>query len=94
MKILFGFLGTGVGYSVLDIVKAYEKATGKKIKYKIAPRRPGDIDECYANPEKAYKMLGWKAEYGIEDMCRDSNRWQEMNPNGYDDWQKPVGNLQ
>jgi UDP-glucose 4-epimerase len=78
-------IGTGVGYSVLDIVKAYEKATGIKINYKIAPRRPGDIDECYANPEKAYKMLGWKAEYNIEDMCKDSNHWQEMNPNGYDE---------
>ncbi|MBE6631752.1 MAG: UDP-glucose 4-epimerase GalE [Ruminococcaceae bacterium] len=78
-------VGTGVGYSVLDIVNAYEKATGIKINYKIAPRRPGDIDECYANPEKAYKMLGWKAEYGIEEMCRDANKWQQMNPNGYDE---------
>ena len=78
-------VGTGVGYSVLDIVNAYEKATGLKINYKIAPRRPGDIDECYANPEKAYNILGWKAEYNIEDMCRDANRWQQLNPNGYDD---------
>ncbi len=78
-------VGTGVGYSVLDIVNAYEKATGIKINYKIAPRRPGDIDECYANPEKAYKVLGWKAEYDIEDMCRDANNWQTLNPNGYDD---------
>ncbi|MEE0969565.1 MAG: UDP-glucose 4-epimerase GalE [Clostridia bacterium] len=78
-------IGTGVGYSVLDIVKAYEAATGIKINYKIAPRRPGDIDECYANPEKAYNVLGWKAEYNIEDMCRDSNHWQQLNPNGYDD---------
>jgi len=75
-------IGTGVGYSVLDIVKAYEKATGVKINYKIAPRRPGDIDECYANPEKAAKLLGWKAEFNIEDMCRDSYRWQSNNPNG------------
>ena len=76
-------IGTGVGYSVLDIVKAYEKATGIKINYKIAPRRPGDIDECYADPTKAYEILGWKAEYNIEDMCRDSNNWQQLNPNGY-----------
>lgn len=78
-------VGTGVGYSVLDIVKAYESATGIKIKYKISARRPGDIDECYANPEKAYNLLGWKAEYNIEDMCRDANNWQQNNPNGYDD---------
>lgn len=78
-------IGTGKGYSVLDIVKAYEKATGAKVNYKIAPRRPGDIDECYADPEKAYKMLGWKAQYNIEDMCRDSYNWQVHNPNGYDE---------
>ncbi|MBQ8141039.1 MAG: UDP-glucose 4-epimerase GalE [Clostridia bacterium] len=76
-------IGTGVGYSVLDIVKAYESATGAKVNYKIVDRRPGDIDECYANPEKAYNVLGWKAEYGIEDMCRDSYRWQTNNPDGY-----------
>ncbi len=78
-------IGTGNGYSVLDIVKAYEKATGVKIPYVIAPRRPGDIDECYADPTKAYEMLGWKAQYNIEDMCRDSNNWQMQNPNGYGD---------
>ena len=77
-------IGTGHGYSVLDIVKAYEKATGKKINYKIAPRRPGDIDECYADPSKAHEVLGWEAKLDIEDMCRDSARWQSMNPNGYD----------
>jgi len=76
-------IGTGIGYSVLDIVNAYEKATGIKINYIIAPRRPGDIDECYADPTKASEILGWKAEYNIEDMCRDSNNWQQMNPNGY-----------
>lgn len=76
-------IGTGIGYSVLDIVNAYEKATGIKINYIIAPRRPGDIDECYADPTKAAEILGWKAEYNIEDMCRDSNNWQQMNPNGY-----------
>ena len=78
-------IGTGVGYSVLDIVHAYEKATGIKINYKIAPRRPGDIDECYANPKKAYEVLGWSAQYNIEDMCRDSYNWQKKNPRGYDD---------
>jgi len=78
-------VGTGVGYSVLDIVKAYEKATGAPVPYVIAPRRPGDIDECYADPTKAYEILDWKAQYGIEDMCRDAHRWQTQNPNGYDD---------
>ena len=78
-------IGTGVGYSVLDIVHAYEKATGIKINYRITDRRPGDIDECYANPTKAAELLGWKAEYNIEDMCRDSYRWQKQNPNGYDE---------
>ncbi len=77
-------IGTGVGYSVLDIINAYEKATGIKINYKITARRPGDIDECYANPKKAYEVLGWAAEYNIEDMCRDSYNWQRQNPNGYD----------
>ena len=76
-------VGTGIGYSVLDIVKAYEKATGKAVPYVIAPRRPGDIDECYADPTKAYELLGWKAQYGIEDMCRDANNWQTQNPDGY-----------
>ena len=76
-------IGTGVGYSVLDIVNAYEKATGIKINYIIAPRRPGDIDECYADPSKAAEILGWKAEYNIEDMCRDANNWQQNNPDGY-----------
>ncbi len=78
-------IGTGVGYSVLDIIKAYEKATGIKINYKITDRRPGDIDECYANPTKASEILGWKAEYNIEDMCRDSYNWQLKNPKGYDE---------
>ena len=77
-------IGTGVGYSVLDIIHAYEKATGITINYKITARRPGDIDECYANPTKAYTVLGWKAENNIEDMCRDSYNWQIKNPNGYD----------
>ena len=77
-------VGTGTGYSVLDIIRAYEETTGAKINYKIVARRPGDIDECYANPKKAYELLGWKAQYNIEDMCRDSYNWQSKNPNGYD----------
>lgn len=77
-------IGTGVGYSVFDIIKAYEDAAGVKIKYKITPRRPGDIDECYADPERAYNILGWKAENGIEEMCKDAFNWQRKNPNGYD----------
>jgi UDP-glucose 4-epimerase len=78
-------IGTGVGYSVLDIVNAYQKSTGITINYKIVDRRPGDIDECYANPTKAYEVLGWRAENNIEDMCRDSYNWQVKNPNGYGD---------
>ncbi|MCA0987027.1 UDP-glucose 4-epimerase GalE [Guptibacillus algicola] len=76
-------LGTGNGYSVLQMVKAFEEATGKKVKYSIAPRRPGDIGECYADSTKAKKELGWVAEKGIEEMCRDTWRWQLSNPNGY-----------
>ena len=76
-------IGTGNGYSVLDIVAAYEKATGIKINYKIVDRRPGDIDECYADPAKAKELLGWEAQYGIERMCEDSARWQKLNPDGY-----------
>lgn len=78
-------LGTGVGYSVLDLVNAFEKANGLKINYKIAPRRPGDVTICYADPTKAKEELGWEAKLTIEDMCRDSWRWQKNNPNGYDD---------
>ena len=78
-------VGTGIGYSVLDIIKAYEKATNKTIKYEIIERRPGDIDECYADPTKAYEILGWKAKYGIEKMCLDSANWQNKNPDGYGD---------
>lgn len=76
-------LGTGKGYSVLDVVKAYEKACGKEIKYEIKPRRPGDIAICYADATKAKEELGWVAERGIEEMCADSWRWQSMNPDGY-----------
>jgi len=76
-------LGTGVGYSVLDVVKNFEKATGKKVPYIITSRRPGDIDKCYADPTKACKELGWKAEKTLEDMCRDAWNWQRNNPDGY-----------
>ena len=78
-------LGTGQGYSVLDLVKNFEEATGVKIPYVIKPRRPGDIATCYSNAQKAEKELGWKAEYGIKEMCADSWRWQSQNPNGYED---------
>lgn len=78
-------LGTGHGYSVLDVVKAFENANGLKVPYSIKPRRPGDIATCYCNPEKAKKELGWEAQYGIEDMCRDSWNFQKNNPNGYDE---------
>ena len=76
-------LGTGKGYSVLDVIKAYSKACGKDLSYVIDPRRPGDIAECYADPAKARDELGWTAEYGIEEMCASSWKWQSMNPNGY-----------
>ncbi len=77
-------LGTSVGYSVLDMVHAFETANGVKVPYKIAPRRAGDIAECYADATKSRELLGWKAEKSLEDMCRDSWRWQSKNPNGYD----------
>lgn len=76
-------LGTGIGYSVLDIVKNFEEASGVKISYVIKERRAGDIATCYADPAKAAKELGWKAEYGIKEMCEDSWRWQKNNPKGY-----------
>ena len=76
-------LGTGKGYSVLDIVKAFEAANGIKIPYIITDRRPGDVETLYADPKLAEEMLGWRAEKSIEDMCRDTWRWQRMNPNGY-----------
>ena len=78
-------LGTGKGYSVLDVVHAFEKACGKKIPYTVKPRRPGDIATCYADPAKAKAELGWEARYGIEEMCADSWRWQSMNPKGYEE---------
>ena len=78
-------LGTGKGYSVLQIVKAFEKASGKAIPYVIAPRRPGDIAECYADASLAQKEIGFTCKYDLKDMCEDSWRWQVNNPNGYDD---------
>ena len=76
-------LGTGTGYSVLDIVHNFEDATGVPVPYSIKPRRPGDIDIYYASPKKARDELGWEAQYGVKEMCEDSWRWQKMNPNGY-----------
>ena len=76
-------LGTGHGYSVLDVIKAYSKACGKELPYVIDLRRPGDIAECYADPAKAKNELGWEAEYGIDEMCADSWKWQSQNPDGY-----------
>ena len=78
-------LGTGKGYSVLDIVKNFEAATGVKIPYVIKPRRAGDIATCYCDASKAEKELGWKAENGIREMCEDSWRWQSNNPQGYEE---------
>ncbi len=78
-------LGTGVGYSVLDIVKNFEEATGQKIPYVIKERRPGDIATCYSDVTKAKEELGWTAQYGIKEMCADSWNWQSKNPNGYDE---------
>lgn len=78
-------LGTGVGYSVLDVVHAFEEANGVKIPYVICDRRPGDIATCYSDPSKAYREMGWKTQYDIKDMCRDSWNWQKNNPNGYED---------
>ena len=83
-------LGTGNGYSVLDMVKAFSKASKREIPYKIVDRRPGDIAMCYANPAKANVELGWKAEFGIKEMCEDSWRWQSNNPNGYETIEKEV----
>lgn len=77
-------LGTGTGYSVLDLVHAFEKVTGINIPYVIDPRRAGDIASCYSDPSKAWSQLGWRAEHGIEDMCRDSWNWQRQNPGGFE----------
>jgi len=76
-------LGTGQGYSVLEMVRAFEKASGRSIAFQIVERRPGDIAACYADPTKAADELGWRAEFGLEEMCRDGWNWQKNNPNGY-----------
>ncbi len=78
-------LGTGAGYSVLDIVKNFEAATGMKVPYAIKPRRPGDIATCYSDAAKAKEELGWTAQFGIKEMCADAWNWQKNNPNGYDE---------
>ncbi len=78
-------IGTGHGYSVLDVVNAFIKANGVDVPYSIKPRRPGDIATCYCSPKKAKELLGWEAQYGIEDMCRDSWNWQRQNPNGFEE---------
>jgi len=82
-RILAVNLGTGNGYSVLDMIKAFEKASGMAVPYQIVDRRAGDIATCYADHVYAEKILGWKAEYGIDEMCKDTWRWQKMNPCGY-----------
>ena len=76
-------LGTGHGYSVLDVIHAFSKACGRELPYVIDPRRPGDIAECWCDPGKAKRELGWEAQYGIEDMCAHSWNWQSHNPDGY-----------
>ena len=76
-------LGTGTGYSVLDMIKAYSKACGRELPYKLEERRPGDIDACFADPKKAMEEIGFTAKKTLEDMCRDSWKWQQQNPNGY-----------
>lgn len=78
-------LGTGKGYSVLEIIQTFERVTGKKVAYRIADRRPGDIATCYSDPTKAKTELGWQAQYNLEDMCADIWRWQTGNPNGFED---------
>lgn len=76
-------LGTGRGYSVLEMVRAFEKASGRPVPYEIAPRRAGDVATCYADPSLARELLGWEAKRGVEQMCADAWRWQSMNPQGY-----------
>lgn len=76
-------LGTGCGYSVLDMIKAFEEASGKKVPYKFSPRRSGDVAKCFADSSFAKKILDWSAYRGIDEMCKDAWRWQSKNPNGY-----------
>ena len=78
-------LGTGTGYSVLDMVKAFSEVNGVAVPYRLADRRLGDIATCYADPAKSREILGWVATHGLEDMVRDSWHWQSRNPNGYED---------
>jgi UDP-glucose 4-epimerase len=78
-------LGTGNGYSVLDMVKAFEKSSNRAVNYEVVNRRPGDVAQCYADASYAFELFGWKAELGIEEMSEDTWRWQSMNPNGYRD---------
>lgn len=82
-ELLIVNLGTGIGYSVLDVVKAFSKASGKDIPYVIQQRRAGDVAKCFANPDKASRLLNWKTEYSLDKMCADSWNWQSNNPNGY-----------
>ncbi len=77
-------LGTGVGYSVLELVNTFRRVNGVELPYKLVPRRPGDLPVCYASPDKSAEILGWRAKYGLEDMCRDAWNWQKKNPRGYD----------
>jgi UDP-glucose 4-epimerase len=77
-------LGTGIGYSVLEIIRAFEASSKKAVPYTLSPRRAGDIAACYADPAKAASLLGWRAERGLQQMCEDAWRWQRNNPNGYD----------
>lgn len=86
-------LGTGRGYTVLEMVRAFEKASGKKIPYTVVNRRPGDVAICFADPSKAKQDLGWVASRGIEEMCLDSWRWQSNNPDGYEDSSKVIATL-
>ncbi|AOI69672.1 UDP-glucose 4-epimerase GalE [Burkholderia ubonensis] len=76
-------LGTGQGYSVLEVVRAFEKASGRPVPYELVARRPGDVAECYANPQAAADVIGWRAKFGLDEMCVDHWRWQENNPNGF-----------
>jgi UDP-glucose 4-epimerase len=78
-------LGTGRGYSVLEVVRAYAQASGRDVAYRVGPRRPGDVAACYADPTRASQLLGWRAALDLDRMCADSWRWQRMNPNGFAD---------
>ena len=76
-------LGTGRGHSVLEVVRAFEAASGRPVPYQLAPRRPGDVAQCYADPRLAQRTLGWQAKRSLEEMCADAWRWQSRNPDGY-----------